>query len=273
VFRPAWQRVFVLVAGPLANVVFAVVTMSGFFMAYGLADYRPVIGALKPGFPAADAGLAAGDEILAIDGSPVEIFRDLSDAVQDAAGRPVSYLVRSEGRPLRDVIVVPRPVEVETVFGKERRFQIGIQASSDPADRVVKKFGLDSGVAAGAREIWRIGKMTAIAVGNIVAGRIPLSTLSGPVKIAEVAHVAVALGGLQGFAALMAMISCSVGLINLLPVPVLDGGHLATIAVETVIGRRLSERAQEVLYRFGFACLGCLVILITANDLIGLLDR
>ena len=269
--RPGWQRAFVLVAGPGANFAFAVLVMAGFFMAYGLSDFRPLVGSVNRGSPAAAAGLLAGDQVVAVDGRPARIFRDMRDAVQDSGGAPVSYLVRRGPGPLLEFQATPVETPVRTAFGTESRFLVGIQASAEPSGRVVMRFGLAGGLSEGAREVWRIARMTLDAAANVAEGRIPLSTLSGPVKIAHVASVTASEGGLRGLVGLLAVISASVGLINLFPIPVLDGGHLAIIAVEGLAGRRLSEAVAEAAYRVGFACLCLLVITVTANDLLGVL--
>ena len=264
-------RALVMASGPAANFVLAAVVLSVYFFSYGRTDLVPRIGFVTPGWPAETAGIKPGDLIVGIDGWPVSTLRAVRDALQDSGGREVLVTVERDGH-IRAGAIVPRLRESKGPFGREQNEVLGIEVVTGGANAVVERFGPIGAVNEGLRETWRIASMTVASVANMIEGRIPVATLSGPVKMAQITRITATNAGLRGLVGLLAVISVSVGIVNLLPIPVLDGGHLAMLAIEGLIRRPIPDQVLNVFYRVGFACIAGLVILVTANDLLSLFD-
>ena len=261
------RRAFVYAAGPAANVVLAILVLAGLAWAFGREDIRPVLKDAVAGSPAAVAGLLPGDEIVAIDGGQVSTFAALRDASQTSGGRPLAVVVRRDGREV-ETSVWPRLQERLGLFGRERVYLIGVNIESGPEYRVVTRYDLVGAAEEGVRETWRIARLTVLAVANIVQGRMPLETLSGPVKMVQVTAVTAKVGGIRGLIGLLAVISVSIAMVNLMPIPVLDGGHLFLLALEAMLGRPPSPVALEWCHRVGFAAILGLMCAITVNDVL-----
>ncbi len=261
------RRAFVYAAGPGANVVLAFLILSMTFLAFGRQDYRPVVVSVVEGSPAALAGIRPADEFVAIDGTPTPTFRDVKDAIQDAAGRPMLVEIERDGVVHRGSLAASFQ-EVDGPFGHDRQPLIGIKIATSPAMAIVQTFGPAGAAEEGLRETWRVARMTVVSVVNVIAGRASLDNLSGPVKMAKVSDVVARNGGWRGFLGLLAVVSVSLAIANLMPIPVLDGGHLLLIGVECIIGRPIPYRLVDAFHRVGFACLSLIIIAITANDLL-----
>lgn len=264
--RPGWQRALVIAAGPAANVLFGVAILAAFLLAFGAPQVRPVIASVAEGSPAAAAGLRAGDVVTSIDGIPASSFRDLSDAVISSGGRVLRIAADRPGASPVAASARPEASLRDGPFGRERRFFLGVTSSADPADASTASFGPAGALARGASEAWRMARLSLVSIADVAVGRVSPQALSGPVRIAGIARVTARDRGLLGIASLIAFISISVAVVNLLPLPVLDGGHLAAIAIEGAIGRPIPARAQEVALRIGAACLAAAAIMVTFND-------
>jgi regulator of sigma E protease len=265
------QRAAVLVAGPGANFLFAVVLLSGYFMAYGRDDVKPVVHTVVAGSAAAQAGFRAGDVITAVNGSKVVSLQDVKDAAQDAAGRPMLVTIL-RGPHHYEALLSAAPTQTVGLFGKETVFLIGFTSDTGPSSRILERFGPVDGTIQGADETWRIAYMSVASVANIMQGRTSMRTLSGPIKMVQVTGKMAHVAGIRGLFSLLAVISVSVGIINLLPIPVLDGGYLMMILVEFVLRRPVSDQAMEIFYKVGFVCLGSLAIVLTMNDMLSVLS-
>lgn len=260
------QRTAVVAAGPGANFLFAIVALMIVFIAVGkpeAPEFREAgIGAVVEGSAAADAGLMAGDVILSIDGQPIEVFTDLQRAVVESGGRTLEFKIQRDGARL-DVPIAPRPIggEGEQAAG----YRLGVQA---PMAEYVQ-FGLVGAGVEATKETWRITTTTLAAVGEMIVGQRGTEELGGPVRIVQLSNDFAQLGflSLVGFTVLL---SVNLGLINLFPVPMLDGGHLLYYAIEAIRGKPLGERAQEYGLRIGMAFIVALMIFVTVNDFIHL---
>jgi regulator of sigma E protease len=256
------QRSAIVVAGPVANFLFAILVYALLFSVVGQPFTPPVVGDVLPNSAAADAGLKSGDRITAADGSAIQRFQDLQTYVALRAETPIDLTVRRDGSDLH-ITVVPRRVDAPNgVGGTERVGQIGIRTSGiefvrhDPATSVVLA----------AKETWQVVANTFTYLGRIVQGRESGDQLSGPLGIAKMSGD-VAKASWLGLVQLMATLSVAIGLINLFPVPMLDGGHLLFYAIEGLRGRPLGDRAQEYGFRIGFALVLSLFLFATWNDL------
>lgn len=261
--QPLRNRAFVVAAGPLANFVFAVVALSGLYMAYGETVTTPQVGSVLEDSAATEAGLRIGDIIQQVDGRRVDSFNDVVTAVQLSAGQTMTMDLLRDGE-IMTLSVTPRMLEREDRLGNiSRQPLLGITSVEGATERI--SHGPVSAVVAAVDRTAEIVQSTLIAVGQIITGVRSVEDLGGPVKIAQYAGHAASIGALSLFT-LMIVLSVNLGLINLFPIPVLDGGHLAFYAVEGLRGRPLSERAQDYSLRVGMVLLFGFMIFVTWND-------
>ncbi|MFA5530838.1 MAG: RIP metalloprotease RseP [Thiohalomonadaceae bacterium] len=238
----------------------------------GLTPYRPplepVIGEVVPGSAADRAGLAAGDRIVAIDGSGITEWEELVLAVRNSPGRPLAMHVVRDGAE-HDVQI--RPERFETEDGPVGRIGAGVYVDPTAMEelRAVQQYGLVAAVGAAAERTWEMSTLTLRMMGEMVVGRASVENISGPITIARYAGVT-ASAGLAQFLGFLAVVSVSLGVLNLLPIPVLDGGHLAFYAVEAVRRRPASERAEVLAQKVGLTVILMLMLVAFYNDLVRL---
>lgn len=256
------QRSAIVAAGPVANFIFAILIYAALFSFVGQPFTPAVIGGVVPGSAAEAAGLRAGDRILAADSSEIQRFEELRAYVALRAETPIALRVLRDGGEI-GVTVVPLRVDVPDGSGGTHRVgQIGIRTTGIDFVRHDPGMALVQAV----RETWQVVANTFTYLGRIIQGRESGDQLSGPLGIAKMSGD-VAKSSWIGLVSLMATLSVAIGLINLFPVPMLDGGHLVFYAYEAVRGRPLGERAQEYSFRIGFALVMSLFLFATWNDL------
>jgi regulator of sigma E protease len=264
--QPLWARLVILLAGVAMNALLAIVASSGVFALYGRPYAATVVDSVVPGWPAAAAGLQRGDSIVAVDGREVRSWAELTAIVSDAAGRELRLTVLRHGISL-EVPVAPR-VALDTSLVTGRLQQVG-RIGVLPASRV-ERLGLWGSVAAGWERTWSMGGLVLRVVGGLVKGDVPLSQLGGPIAIARTS-VAAARGGLATLFGLIAFLSINVAILNLLPIPILDGGQVLLNIAETIKGGAFSARTREVIMRLGLLAIVLLFVLVMFNDIKGLL--
>lgn len=260
------KRAAIVAAGPIANFLLAIVIFSVMFASAGRMDIQPRVGAVSPGSAAEAADIRAGDVIVALDGHSIESFMDIMRVVSARAGQPTAVVLDRGGERL-DLTVTPRLLEEKSRLGVQRRGLLGIQASLDPKDRRIRYFSPIAAVGQGVAETWFIVARTGSYFAGIVSGRESADQLGGPLRVAQISGE-VAEVGFLALINLAALLSVSIGLLNLMPVPMLDGGHLLFFAAEAVRGRPLSDRAQDIGFRIGLAIVMMLVIVSTWNDIV-----
>jgi len=258
--KPVGVRAFVVAAGPVANFVLAFVLFIGLFATAGRPVVQPVIDTVTPGSAAAAAGLHPGDRIVAIDGNPVHSFTQIQDLVEARPDRPLGLTVLRHGQ----------RVHLAARTGSTTRAgrRIGLLGISGDTTAFVRLGPVES-VAAAGTETWNVSAVTLDGVWQIIASRHGASELGGPIRIAELSGRVAALG-VANLVSFIAVLSINLGLINLLPIPVLDGGHLLFYLAEAVHGRPLSARVQELGLRAGLALLLFIFVFATWNDLMHL---
>ena len=268
-FQPVFKRAAIVVAGPLANFILAVVIFSAIFMVFGKQSMSARVDSVQEGSAAATAGFQKGDVVVAIDGKPVEDFSDMQRVVSESAGQSLDIGVDRDGTRL-DLKATPALKEMKDNFGNVHRIGIlGISRSMAPEDLKFQPVSPPRAVLMGMEETWFVVDRTLTYIGGVVVGREAADQLGGPIRIAQISGQVASIG----FAALIhlaAVLSVSIGLLNLFPIPLLDGGHLLFYMIEAMRGRPLSERAQEVGFRIGLAIVVMLMIFATFNDIVHL---
>ncbi|HYG88252.1 MAG TPA: RIP metalloprotease RseP [Azospirillum sp.] len=259
------QRAAVVAAGPLANFLFAFVALALLFATAGQPFTPPDVGGVQPGSAAERAGLMAGDEIVAIDGAGIQRFEEIRQVVSMSPGQPLDLEVLRDGRRIT-VTVKPEVVEVTDRFGNVHRIgQLGImRAGTDH-----KRHDPLTATWQAAREIGGMIGGTFTAIGQMIDGSRGTEELGGPLRIAQMSGE-VAQTGAYALIWFMAFLSVNLGMINLFPVPLLDGGHLLFYGLEALRGKPLGPRAQEYGFRIGLALVLTLMVFATWNDLVQL---
>ena len=262
-------RAAIVVAGPIANFLLAIVIFAALFMVFGKPSTSPRVDAVQPGSAAEIAGFKPGDLVLTIDGRPIESFPDMQQVVSTSAGEMLTFEVDRGG--VRVTLkAVPALRESKDRFGNVHRIGVlGITRSPSPDDTHFQPVGPLKAFELGAQRTWFVVERTLSYIGGVISGREAADQLGGPIRIAQVSGQ-VASEGLPSLFSLAAVLSVSIGLLNLFPVPLLDGGHLLFYGIEAVRGKPLSERAQEVGFRIGLAIVVMLMIFATYNDILHL---
>ncbi len=268
-FQPVAKRAAIVVAGPLANFILAVVIFAGVFMLYGKQTMSARVDSVQPESAAADAGFKPGDLVVAINGHPVDSFSDMQRVVGASAGETLAVTVDRDGTQLV-LKATPTLKEVKDNFGNVQRVGIlGISRSMAPEDLKLHPVAPPLAVWLAVQETWSVIDRTVSYIGGVITGREAANQLGGPIRIAQMSGQ-VASFGFVPLIQLAAVLSVSIGLLNLFPIPLLDGGHLLFYMIEGVRGRPLSERAQEVGFRIGLAIVLMLMIFATFNDIVHL---
>ena len=267
---PLWQRALIVLAGPLTNLAVAVAIFAAFFMAIGKpvqADPAEtnVVQRFAAGSVAEAAGVRVGDRIIAIDGTEVDEFRDITEAVLMHPGKPIVLGIDREGEQLRVPVTIGSAVEKDK-FGNESRVgRLGVWSSPIRYQPV----GPVAAVDLALEECVDLVRMMVTGIGQIFTGERSVKELGGPIKIAKFSGEQLSLGW-TAFVGFAALISLNLAFINLLPIPALDGGHLAFYAAEAVRRKPIGARGQELAFRAGVAVILALMLFVTVNDLLSL---
>lgn len=271
-FKPLWQRALIVFAGPATNLIVAIAIFAAFFMAIGKpvpmeAERQLTIAELTAGSPAEQAGLAVGDRIVSIDGQAMRDFRTVQQTIMLHPGRTFAIGIERDGAD-RTVRVTAGSTEIEDGFGNTSRIGlIGVRPAG--AEYEFAPQGVLSSVALGVERSVYLVDMMVTGLVQIVTGDRSLKELGGPIKIAKYSGEQFSLGPLA-FVEFMALISINLAFINLLPIPALDGGHLAFYAAEAVRRKPVGPRGQELAFRTGIALVLMLMVFVTVNDVISL---
>lgn len=263
--KNVWQRMAIVAAGPAANFVFAIVVLAVLFAVSGRPFTPAEVGSVQPDSPAAAAGMLPGDRILEAGGEPVDSFESLQEIVRASAETPLEMVVLRDGAEVA-LTVVPGLSEVTDRFGNVHRIGlIGVSRAgvefrrSNPAMAVVEA----------VEETGRMLGGTLVALGEMISGARGTEELGGPLRIAQMSGQ-IAQDGLVPVIWFAAVLSINLGLINLFPIPMLDGGHIVLYLIEAARGRPLPERGQEIAFRVGLAMVLGLMVFATWNDLVNL---
>jgi regulator of sigma E protease len=279
-FKPIWQRTFIILAGPAANFLLAVLIFATLFMSFGERVLPFKVETVKPGSPAAAAGFLPGDRVVGVNGHEMTSFADIQQIIRVRGGAPTRFEVQRNDRRF-EVVATPRwEVQKDPVAREQRVGVLGLTPSQRPEDYIRVRYGPVESVVHGVRQTENILTTTVYYLGRLVTGQVNPDQLRGPLGIADVAKRVTQLSvdnspDLPSMLAnvglnlinLTALISVSIGFMNLLPVPVLDGGHLLFLFYETVAKRPLAAKVQAAGYRVGLALVLGLMLFATWNDL------
>lgn len=261
--KHVFKRILIVAAGPLFNLLLAVVIFFAIFLISGIFILKPTVGEVKEGSPAYDAGLSKDDRIVAINDLPVESWEDMAGIIAESDGNSLEVAVK---RGERRIIfhVKPERSTIQNIFGEEvERYVIGISASGDIFSKHLNPFqALEESVV----QTYRITELTVVSIVKLIQGKISTKTVGGPIMIAELAGKQ-AKEGAANLVFFIALLSINLGVLNFLPIPVLDGGHLLFFFVELVVGRPINRRMREIAQQVGIVILILLMLYVFYNDI------
>jgi regulator of sigma E protease len=263
------SRAAIVAAGPIANFILAIVIFTGLFTFFGKPIMSARVDKIEVGSAAAAAGFQVGDIVTVIDNQPIESFPDMQWIVGGHAGEQLSFTVK-RGDSIVQLKGTPELKVQKDAFGNTHRLGVlGITRASQPGDVMSEPVNPATAVWLGVKETWLVIDQTLTYIGRIFSGREPADQIGGPLGIAKISGQVATLG-LAPLIRLAAVLSVSIGLLNLFPVPLLDGGHLLFYVFEAVRGRPLSDRAQEMGFRIGLGLVLMLMVFATYNDILHL---
>lgn len=261
--KPVGWRLAIVAAGPVSNLVFAVAVYYLIIVGWGLPSLTTRVGDVVKDQPAALAGVAKGDLVVAIDGRPVEHWGQMVTAIQGGGGRSVTLTLERDGRQV-EVSVAPLAAKVKDVFGEEHQvYRVGIIAAGET---VTKRVGALEAAGLALDRSYLAGELIVMSVVKLFQGKVALDNVGGPIQIGQAAGQA-ARHGLVEFLSLMAILSVNLAILNLLPIPALDGGHVFFFLVEAVTRRPVSVSLREKSQQVGVALLILLMAVIIYNDI------
>jgi len=262
--RPSWQRMLVVAAGPVFNLLLAWGLYTSMYYTHGRFEVPAAVGEVTQASAAEKAGLKAGDVIVSIGGQPVQYFRELQAKVEASRGEPLALVVK-RGQENMDLTVTPDILSQKNIFGETVKKPIlGIRS---PAESINIPLGPLGAIREGLEQTWEVTSLTGQVFWKLVAGVVPMSSIGGPIMIAELVGKQSA-QGLVHLITLTAMISVNLAILNLLPIPVLDGGHILFYCLETIFRRPVPEKIRAVTTKVGFVLLMLLMLTATANDIL-----
>lgn len=260
--QPVGRRLGIVFAGPFFNFLFAVVAFSVAFVV-GLPTLLPEVGEIKPDFPAYQAGLQPGDRILEVNGSPVKRWEDLAKVIHESSDRPLRLKIGRKQETIQ-ISVIPQASIQKNLFGDDVR--VGLIGISPSGKTFIERTDPFSAVYRAVLQSWRVTELTVVSIYKIIEGKISAKTIGGPILIAQLAGQQ-AKAGFLSLVIFMAVISINLVILNILPIPVLDGWHLLIFLLEAVIGRPVSLKIRERAQQIGVFIIIFIMLLVFYNDI------
>ena len=257
------KRICIVAAGPIFNILLAVIIFFGIFWFSGAMILKPSVGEVRDGSPAFAAGLKAGDLIIAIDGVTISDWENMTEIIGASNGKTLEITVR---RAEADTVfrITPELIPAKNLFGEDiQRYIIGISASGDVYTRELNLF---QALTESLKQTYMIVELMVIIIGKLISGDISADTIGGPIMIAKMAGDQ-AKAGISNLIFFIALISVNLAIINLVPIPMLDGGHLLFFLIELIKGRPVNLKVREVAQQIGLFIILLLVILVFYNDI------
>jgi regulator of sigma E protease len=266
-FQPVSKRIAIVLAGPFSNFLLAIVIFAFIYALSGIPQLTPEIGSVSAGSPAEQAGLLAGDKVAAINGKTIADWEELSGLIEKLGEQPLSLQIE-RGETHLAITVTPRVTEVKNIFGEPiKRAVIGITASGKIS---IKKENPLYAVYYSVLQTWNLSKLFLVTVGKLIEGVVSIKTLGGPILIAQMAGQQ-ANEGLLNLIHFIALISVNLAVLNLLPIPVLDGGHILFFTIEGLLGKPIGQRKIEWAQKAGMLILLVLMVFVFYNDIMRLM--
>ncbi len=265
--RPLKDRFLIVLAGPIANFILAWILFSFVFLLHGVPYILPVIGDVMPNSPAVSAGLKPGDHILKINNIPIKSWDEMAKFVRTSEGKPLKFLVKRDKKTF-EITITPEIKEVTNIFGEKIKIPVIGVSAAGVSD--IKKLNPISALLESFFRVFILIKLTILAFIKLIERVLPLSTLGGPIFIAQLASKE-AQQGIWALAFFTGVLSVNLGVLNLLPIPVLDGGHLLFYTIEAVRGKPVSLKTRELAQQIGIAILITLMLVVFYNDILRLL--
>ncbi len=261
--KHVFKRILIVAAGPAFNLLLAVIIFFSIFQVSGMYILKPVVGKVTPGSPAESAGFQPKDQVMAIDGHAVSTWEEMAEIISTSGGKQLQVSVGREGA-AAELTVKPALSPSRTLFGEEiKRYTIGIVAAGETG---VVELGFFGAVRESFAQTYAVAELTVMSIVKLIQGTLSVKTLGGPIMIAQMAGEQ-AKAGAEALIFFIALISVNLAVINFLPIPVLDGGHLMFFAIEAVIGKPVSLKMREYAQRVGIFVLVLLMIFVFYNDI------
>jgi len=257
------KRMLIVAAGPVFNIILAVIIFFGIFLSSGTFVLKPSVGSVKQGAPAFSAGLEKGDLIIAINESAINSWDEMAEIINGSKGKTIRLAVR-RGDSTQNFTIAPEQVTTKNIFGEDiQRYIIGITASGESYS---KDLNLFQAFSESLLQTYRVTELMVVIIAKLITGDISTDTLGGPIMIAQMAGDS-AKAGIGSLISFIALISINLAIINLLPIPVLDGGHLLFFSIEAIKGSPVSIKVREIAQQIGLFLLILLMILVFYNDI------
>lgn len=265
-YQKVWKRLVIVVAGPLFNIIFAVAI---FFFSFlnGLPVMIPEIGSTMPDTPAAKAGLVKGDRIMEIDGVAINQWEEMTEVIHKNPGKPLRMTIQRAGKTFQ-VSLTPEKKRVKDIFGEGK--DVGLIGIKPSGNTIIKKENIVNAFADSIDRTWEMSALTLVSIVKLIQRVIPMETIGGPILIVQMAGEQASRGFLNFFI-FMAIININLGVLNLLPIPILDGGHVLFLGIEAIRKKPLSEKVVSISQKIGLAILLTLMVVVFYNDILRLI--
>jgi len=265
-YQPIWKRFAVVFSGPFFNLCFAVLV---FFMVFlsGVPYMLPEVGDVTPESPAARQGIIKGDRVLEIDGKPIFRWDEMTDIIHKQPGKEMRITVDRNGTSL-SLTVTPEKKAIKNLFGEDK--EVGLIGITPLGKTEISRVGPFGALSTAAKRTWDISVLTVVSIGKLIQRIIPADTIGGPILIFQMAGQQASQGAMSFFT-FMAIISINLGVLNLLPIPVLDGGHILFLGIEALRRKPLSEKVIMISQKIGLAVLLALMAFAFYNDIVRLI--
>lgn len=260
--KPVWLRALIVFGGPAFNWLLAILLFWVCFV-LGIPALTTKIGEVKEGFPAAKAGIKPGDRIVALDGEKTERWNDLSVRIHQSPGKPLRVTLERDGR-REELIVTPQATKQKTIFGDE--VEVGLLGISPGREFVLERVGPVRAFTLSVTRTWEVSGLMVVSIVRLVQGKIPAKTIGGPILVAQLAGEQARMG-ITNLLLFTALLSINLAILNLLPIPILDGGHLLFFALEAIRGKPIALRKRELAQQVGLIILVALMVFAFYNDL------
>ncbi len=265
-YQKVWKRFVIVVSGPLFNIIFAVAI---FFFSFlnGLPVMTPEIGSTMPDTPAAKAGLVKGDRIMEIDGVTINQWEEMTEVIHKNPGKLLRMTIQKDGKTFQ-VSLTPEKKLVKDIFGEGK--DVGLIGIKPSGNTIIKKENIVNAFADSIDRTWEMSVLTLVSIVKLIQRVIPMETIGGPILIVQMAGEQASRGFLNFFI-FMAIININLGVLNLLPIPILDGGHVLFLGIEAIRKKPLSEKVVSISQKIGLAILLSLMVVVFYNDILRLI--